>query len=86
LVVIGLILKVCRAKISSEENHEALVKNTRLLLNFLGIFTQNVRHSDPLLLRNIKRVVILQNNSIMPSEDDEFIPIVHHVMESPSLW
>jgi len=82
LVVVCLILEIRRAKVPSEEHHKALKKHAGLFLNFLRIFTLDVRHCHPFFFRNVKGVIVLQNRGAVSPKNDKLVAIVHHIMKS----
>lgn len=77
ILKVFLILKIRRAEISSEEDQQHLIYHTRLLLFLAWVLPLNARHCCPFLLRNIKGIIILQKRGIVPTIDDDLIPVGH---------
>lgn len=85
VVVVGLILKVRRAVVSSEEYQEHLVDNAGLLLLLPGEVPFDLRVRHPLLFAHVKRVVVFQDGHVVPPEDDYLIAVVDHVVEGSAV-
>lgn len=76
-----LILEIWRAIISSEEYKQSLIQYTRLFLSFRRELPFNSRRREPHPLGGVKNVIILKNNLVMSSVDNQLVSISSRAME-----